>query len=109
MSDIAAKLAEHELVPSVLPEAPAQLLNCCWDGIQVQPGQTMSPRNLKFAPRVTLKVDPESTFSMVMIGKHLKNCIFTLWHRSRQSVPQEPVRCRMASLAGEFVVCVVGN
>ncbi|KAK0397784.1 hypothetical protein QR680_002269 [Steinernema hermaphroditum] len=67
MSDIAAKLSEAELVPTVLPEAPTQLLNCCWDGIQVQPGQTMSPRNLKFAPRVTLKVDPESTFSLVMI------------------------------------------
>uniref|UniRef100_A0A914R6C1 Uncharacterized protein n=1 Tax=Parascaris equorum TaxID=6256 RepID=A0A914R6C1_PAREQ len=27
----------------------------------------MSPRNLRFAPRVTLAVDPESTFTLVMI------------------------------------------
>lgn len=40
-----------------------------WDGIQVEPGMTMSTRNLKNAPRFNLPgADPESTFSMVMIG-----------------------------------------
>ncbi|VDD90017.1 unnamed protein product [Enterobius vermicularis] len=40
---------------------------CNWDGIQVQPGQTMSTRHLRFAPRFTLNVDPESTFTLIMI------------------------------------------
>ncbi|KHN76313.1 OV-16 antigen [Toxocara canis] len=66
-SDLAAKFAEHEITPNIIPNPPAQLLNCNWDGIQVQPGQMMSPRNLRFAPRVTLTVDPESTFTLVMI------------------------------------------
>uniref|UniRef100_A0A0M3I893 Phosphatidylethanolamine-binding protein n=1 Tax=Ascaris lumbricoides TaxID=6252 RepID=A0A0M3I893_ASCLU len=65
--DLAAKFAEHEITPNIIPNPPAQVLNCNWDGIQVQPGQTMSPRNLRFAPRVTLAVDPESTFTLVMI------------------------------------------
>lgn len=42
---------------------------CNWDGIQVQPGQTMSTRHLRFAPRFTLNVDPESTFTLIMIGE----------------------------------------
>ncbi|VDK17655.1 unnamed protein product [Anisakis simplex] len=67
-SDLAAKFAESEITPNVIPNPPAQMLNCNWDGIQVQPGQTMSTRNLRFAPRVTLKVDPESTFTLIMIA-----------------------------------------
>uniref|UniRef100_A0A0R3RZC1 Phosphatidylethanolamine-binding protein n=1 Tax=Elaeophora elaphi TaxID=1147741 RepID=A0A0R3RZC1_9BILA len=67
MADLAAKFAENEITPNIIVNPPAKLLNCNWDGIQVQPGQTMSPRHLRFAPRVTLDVDPESTFSMIMI------------------------------------------
>ncbi|OZC09094.1 phosphatidylethanolamine-binding protein [Onchocerca flexuosa] len=67
MADLAAKFAENEITPKIIQNPPAKLLNCNWDGIQVQPGQTMSPRHLRFAPRVTLDVDPESTFSMIMI------------------------------------------
>jgi hypothetical protein len=34
----------------------------------VTPGQELQIHNLKNAPRVTLQVDPESTFSLIMIG-----------------------------------------
>jgi len=67
MSDIAAKFAQAEIVPNILPEAPQQKLNVCFEGIQVEPGAELQMRNLKNAPRVTLKVDPESTFSLIMI------------------------------------------
>lgn len=42
-----------------------------FEGIPVEPGKEFQIRNLKNAPRVTLKVDPESTFSLIMIGKYL--------------------------------------
>lgn len=42
-----------------------------FEGIPVEPGKEFQVRNLKNAPRITLKVDPESTFSLVMIGKNL--------------------------------------
>jgi len=67
MADIAAKFVEAEISPKIVPEPPEQMLNCNWDGVPIQPGQQMSIRHLKNAPRVTLKVDPESTFSLVMI------------------------------------------
>ncbi|GMT15877.1 hypothetical protein PFISCL1PPCAC_7174 [Pristionchus fissidentatus] len=67
MADLSAIFAQNEITPNIIPNAPTQVLNCTWDGIQVQPGQEMSARNLKNAPRFTLKVDPESTFSLVMI------------------------------------------
>ena len=69
MADIVSALQAAELVPNVLPEPPKEKLNVTFEGIQVQPGMEIPPRNLKNAPRVTLKVDPESTFSLVMIGK----------------------------------------
>lgn len=69
MSDIVSALQSAELVPNVLPEPPKEKLNVTFEGIQVQPGQEIAVRNLKNAPRVTLKVDPESTFSLIMIGK----------------------------------------
>uniref|UniRef100_A0A0K0ELA8 Phosphatidylethanolamine-binding protein n=2 Tax=Strongyloides stercoralis TaxID=6248 RepID=A0A0K0ELA8_STRER len=67
MSDLAAKFAEAEITPNILPEAPKQLLNLNFDGIQVQPGQTMNTRNLRFAPRFNINADPESTFTLAMI------------------------------------------
>uniref|UniRef100_A0AC34QJD1 Phosphatidylethanolamine-binding protein n=1 Tax=Panagrolaimus sp. JU765 TaxID=591449 RepID=A0AC34QJD1_9BILA len=67
MADIVSALQSAELVPQVLPLPPKEKLNVTFEGIQVQPGMEISPRNLKNAPRVTLKVDPESTFSLVMI------------------------------------------
>jgi phosphatidylethanolamine-binding protein (PEBP) family uncharacterized protein len=67
MSDIASKLSAAELIPSVLPEGPKEQLNVGFEGINVQPGQEIPVRNLKNAPRVTLKVDPESTFTLIMI------------------------------------------
>ncbi|KAL3080232.1 hypothetical protein niasHT_029474 [Heterodera trifolii] len=67
MSEIASKFSAAEIVPQILPEAPQQKLNVVFDGIPVEPGKEFSVRNLKNAPRVTLNVDPESTFSLVMI------------------------------------------
>uniref|UniRef100_A0A7E4VSV2 Phosphatidylethanolamine-binding protein n=1 Tax=Panagrellus redivivus TaxID=6233 RepID=A0A7E4VSV2_PANRE len=67
MSDIAAKLQAAELIPKPLPAAPTEKLNVVFDGIPVEPGMEIATRNLKNAPRVTLKVDPESTFSLIMI------------------------------------------
>lgn len=69
MGDIGAALQSAELIPSVLPEAPKEKLNVVFDGIQVEPGKELPVRNLKNAPRVTLKVDPDSTFSLIMIGE----------------------------------------
>lgn len=57
-----------QYLENLLIQSEVSVLQCNWDGIQVQPGQTMSPRNLRFAPRVTLAVDPESTFTLVTIG-----------------------------------------
>ncbi|KAI1715596.1 phosphatidylethanolamine-binding protein domain-containing protein [Ditylenchus destructor] len=67
MADVAAAFAQAELVPNVLPQAPKEKLNVAFEGIQIEPGKEMPVRNLKNAPRVTLKVDPESLFSLVMI------------------------------------------
>ncbi|KAH7697928.1 phosphatidyl-ethanolamine-binding protein [Aphelenchoides avenae] len=67
MSEVASKFSAAEIVPSILPEPPKEQLNVVFEGIQVQPGQEIPVRNLKNAPRVTLKVDPDSTFSIVMI------------------------------------------
>jgi len=67
MSDVAAKFSQAEIVPSIVPEAPQQKLNVTFNGIQVEPGATLAVRDLKNAPRVTLKVDPESMFSLIMI------------------------------------------
>lgn len=69
MADIVSTLQSSELVPQVLPLPPKEKLNVTFEGIQVQPGMEISPRNLRNAPRVTLKVDPESTFTLVMIGR----------------------------------------
>ena len=69
MGDIGAALQSAELIPSVLPEAPKEKLNVVFDGIPVEPGKEFAVRNLKNAPRVTLKVDPDSTFSLIMIGR----------------------------------------
>ncbi|CAK5107483.1 unnamed protein product [Meloidogyne enterolobii] len=38
-----------------------------FNGVQVEPGNELPVHHLKNAPRVTLNVDPESTFSIVMI------------------------------------------
>lgn len=47
-----------------------RLFQLVWDGIQVEPGMTISTRNLKNAPRFNLPgADPESTFSLLMIGE----------------------------------------
>ncbi|EYC40861.1 hypothetical protein Y032_0593g408 [Ancylostoma ceylanicum] len=68
MGDIAAAFAQHEITPNIIDNPPKQKLHLVWDGIQVEPGMTMSTRNLKNAPRFNLPgADPESTFSMVMI------------------------------------------
>uniref|UniRef100_A0A914E7S8 Phosphatidylethanolamine-binding protein n=1 Tax=Acrobeloides nanus TaxID=290746 RepID=A0A914E7S8_9BILA len=67
MVDIAAEFTKAEIVPKILPEAPQQMLNLVFDGIQVKPGMEISPRNLKNAPRMNLKVDPDSQFTLVMI------------------------------------------
>uniref|UniRef100_A0AC35TX39 Phosphatidylethanolamine-binding protein n=1 Tax=Rhabditophanes sp. KR3021 TaxID=114890 RepID=A0AC35TX39_9BILA len=67
MSDLAAKFAEAEITPAILPNPPTQLLTLNFDGIIVQPGQTLSTRNLKNAPRFNIKADPESTFTLAMI------------------------------------------
>ncbi|KAK6040788.1 phosphatidylethanolamine-binding protein [Cooperia oncophora] len=47
MADVAAAFAQAELTPSVIENAPKQKLHLTWDGIQVEPGMTMSTRNLK--------------------------------------------------------------
>lgn len=101
MSDIAAAFSQAELVPSVLPLAPTQKLNVTFEGIPVEPGKEFQIRNLKNAPRVTLKVDPESTFSLVMIGSWSSYFLYVLILicRSRQFVEKESVGRRMASLA----------
>ncbi|CAD5225750.1 unnamed protein product [Bursaphelenchus xylophilus] len=67
MGDIAAALQAAELIPNPLPVPPQQLLNVQFAGIKVTPGQEIAMHHLKNAPRVTLNVDPESTFSLVMI------------------------------------------
>ncbi|KJH50071.1 phosphatidylethanolamine-binding protein [Dictyocaulus viviparus] len=68
MADLAEAFSKAELTPSVIQNAPQQKLHLVWDGIQVEPGMTMSTRNLKNAPRFTLPgADPESTFTLVMI------------------------------------------
>ncbi|KAI6226460.1 Phosphatidylethanolamine-binding protein 1 [Aphelenchoides fujianensis] len=67
MGDIGGAFSSAEIVPSILPAAPQQQLNVTFEGIRVTPGQELQVRNLKNAPRVTLQVDPESTFSLVMI------------------------------------------
>lgn len=69
MGDIVAALQSAELIPSVLPTPPKEKLNVVFDGINLEPGKEIPVRNLKNAPRVTLKCDPESTFSLIMIGK----------------------------------------
>lgn len=77
----------------------------CFEGIPVEPGKEFQIRNLKNAPRVTLKVDPESTFSLVMIGKnsfHLqKKFIFRSW----QFIKKESISSGMASLACDKYSC----
>lgn len=50
------------------PSITQQNLQVTFEGIRVTPGQELQIRNLKNAPRVTLQVDPESTFSLIMIG-----------------------------------------
>ncbi|KAI1725051.1 phosphatidylethanolamine-binding protein [Ditylenchus destructor] len=67
MADVAAAFAQAEIVPNILPQAPKEKLNVAFEGIQIEPGKEMPVRNLKNAPRVTLKVDPESLFSLIMI------------------------------------------
>jgi phosphatidylethanolamine-binding protein (PEBP) family uncharacterized protein len=67
MGDIVAALQSAELIPSVLPTPPKEKLNVVFDGINLEPGKEIPVRNLKNAPRVTLKCDPESTFSLIMI------------------------------------------
>ncbi|VDM79208.1 unnamed protein product [Strongylus vulgaris] len=87
MGDVAAAFAQHEITPKIIDNPPKQKLHVSsflhlfalycsldafqlvWDGIQVEPGMTMSTRNLKNAPRFNLPgADPESTFSLLMIG-----------------------------------------
>ncbi|CAI4229424.1 unnamed protein product [Auanema sp. JU1783] len=68
MSDVAAAFAQHEVTPNVIPNPPKEQLHLVWDGIQVQPGMTLSIRNTKNAPRFNLKgADPEATYSLLMI------------------------------------------
>jgi phosphatidylethanolamine-binding protein (PEBP) family uncharacterized protein len=81
MGDIGAAFSAAEIVPQIIPLPPQQQLNVrpthfyqthfnfqvTFEGIRVQPGQELQIRNLKNAPRITLQVDPESTFSLVMI------------------------------------------
>ncbi|VDK60797.1 unnamed protein product [Cylicostephanus goldi] len=70
MGDVAAAFAQHEITPKIIDNPPQQKLHLVWDGIKVEPGMTMSTRNLKNAPRFTLPgADPESTFSLLMIGE----------------------------------------
>lgn len=47
------------------------MLQLNFEGIPVEPGATMSTRNLRFAPKWGFSADPESTFTLVMIGKLL--------------------------------------
>jgi len=61
------KFIEAEIVPSILPEPPKEKLNVVFAGIPVEPGKEFGINHLKNAPRITLQVDPESTFSVVMI------------------------------------------
>ncbi|KAF7637612.1 hypothetical protein Mgra_00002869 [Meloidogyne graminicola] len=67
MASIASAFSTAEIVPQILPEAPKQKLNVMFNGVQVEPGNELPIHHLKNAPRVTLNVDPESTFSIVMI------------------------------------------
>nr|CAD2186601.1 unnamed protein product [Meloidogyne enterolobii] len=67
MASIASAFSAAEIVPQILPEAPKQKLNVMFNGVQVEPGNELPVHHLKNAPRVTLNVDPESTFSIVMI------------------------------------------
>lgn len=67
MSDIGSAFSGAEIVPQILPQAPQQKLNVMFNGVQISPGQEVPVHHLKNAPRVTLNVDPESTFSIVMI------------------------------------------
>jgi len=67
MADLAAKFAEHEITPKIIPNAPKLKLDLNFEGIPLEPGQTMSTRNLRFAPKWGLSVDPDSMFSLVMI------------------------------------------
>uniref|UniRef100_A0A5S6QYM3 Phosphatidylethanolamine-binding protein n=1 Tax=Trichuris muris TaxID=70415 RepID=A0A5S6QYM3_TRIMR len=62
-----AKFAEAELVPSVLPEAPKNKLVVNYEGTVVEAGDKLSPRMLRFAPRITYEADPEAIYSLVMI------------------------------------------
>ncbi|CAJ0579904.1 unnamed protein product, partial [Mesorhabditis spiculigera] len=67
MGDLAALFSQHEICPNILEQPPREKLNLVWDGIKVEPGMTLQVRNLKNAPRFNLHVDPESTFTMLMI------------------------------------------
>ncbi|KAL7079410.1 hypothetical protein ACQ4LE_001669 [Meloidogyne hapla] len=67
MASIASAFSAAEIVPQILPEAPKQKLNVMFNGVQVEPGNELPVHHLKNAPRITLNVDPESTFSIVMI------------------------------------------
>nr|CAD2198301.1 unnamed protein product [Meloidogyne enterolobii] len=67
MASIASAFSAAEIIPQILPEAPKQKLNVMFNGVQVEPGNELPVHHLKNAPRVTLNVDPESTFSIVMI------------------------------------------
>ncbi|KRX80878.1 OV-16 antigen, partial [Trichinella nativa] len=62
-----AKFTEAELVPAPFPDAPKNKLTVNYEGTIVEPGDKLSPRVLRFAPRITYDADPESTFTLVMV------------------------------------------
>ncbi|KRZ93759.1 OV-16 antigen, partial [Trichinella sp. T8] len=67
-----AKFTEAELVPAPFPDAPKNKLTVNYEGTIVEPGDKLSPRVLRFAPRITYDADPESTFTLVMVVVHTR-------------------------------------
>lgn len=97
---IKAKMEKHEVVPDVIPVAPAEVAKVTFDsGVSCEEGNVLTPTQVKDAPKVEWNADADSYYLLCskLFAKKTKTSTFLYYFYVQSN--RNRSRCTIASRA----------